>query len=176
LPPRLLHHHVVVHELTSDEVCVVWADLLEKPFEVVHRWHCLTPAVACSGQGVPHVRAARLTIVAVGRGHDPLKALLAPLFATFDTLLGAMGGDVERHLPITARGHLLASLGKAEHDRLIAGEALGGDAAWLLERVPQEVTMSILLGALHAALRQQARATLVSLAASLRLAVLALPP
>jgi hypothetical protein len=92
-----------------------------------------------------------------------LKALLAPLFAAFDALLGAVGSDVRWHHPTTARGHLSTSLGRVEHDCLIAGGALGGDVALLLKHVPEEVSMFALSWALRAVLRQCARATLVSL-------------
>jgi hypothetical protein len=64
-----------------------------------------------SGQDVSHVGAACLPIVVVimvGRG--PLKELLAPLFGTFDALLGAVGGDVERCLLVTAWGRIPTSL------------------------------------------------------------------
>jgi hypothetical protein len=39
--------------------------------------------IACSDQGAPHAGATILTIVAVGRGRGPLKALFAPLFVAF---------------------------------------------------------------------------------------------
>jgi hypothetical protein len=77
-----------------DGVRVVWAGLLEKPFEVVRRWPRLTLIVACGGQGAPHTGAAHLIIVVVDRGCGPMKVLLAPLFAAFATLLGAVGGNV----------------------------------------------------------------------------------
>jgi hypothetical protein len=86
--------------------------------------------------------------------------------------LGALGGDVEWCLPVTARGCLPASLGRAENVCIIDGGALGGDALWLLERVPKEVATSILSRALRVVLGQHARATLVSLG----LTALALPP
>jgi hypothetical protein len=114
--------------------------------------------------------------VVVSHGHGPLKALLAPLFVTFDALLGAMGGDVRWHLPITAWGRLPATLGRVKHDRLVAGGALGGDTVWLLYRVPEEDAMSALSQALHVALRQCTHASLVSLVASLGLTALTLPP
>jgi hypothetical protein len=65
------------------------------------------------------------------RGCGPLTALLAPLFAAFDALLGAVGGDVGRCLHVTTWGHLTA------------GGVLSGDAARLLRRVPEEVAMSV---------------------------------
>jgi hypothetical protein len=74
-----------------------------------------------------------------------MKVLLVPLFATFDALLGAMGGDVGQCLPNT-------SLGRAKHDYLIVGGALGGEAAWLLECVPEEDPTSALPWALYDAL------------------------
>jgi hypothetical protein len=91
-----------------------------------------------------------ITVISCGQG--PLKALLVPLFAAFDALLGIVGGDVRQYLPVAAQGHLPASLGRVKHDHLIAGGALGSDAAWLLERVPEEVTLSALSQALVALL------------------------
>jgi hypothetical protein len=132
--------------------------------------------IACGGWGVPHAETARPTIVAIGRGRGPLKALLANLFVPFDALLGAVGGDVRWCLPVAARGCLPASLGRAKHGLLIAGGVLGGDATRLLERVPEEVAMSTLSRALHVALGQRAHATLVSLAACLGLDAPFLPP
>jgi predicted flavoprotein YhiN len=83
-------------------VCVVWASLHEKPSEVVCRQPSLTLVVACGGRGVPQVGATHFAIIAVNCGCGPLKAVLVPLFAAFDALLGAMGGDVRRCLPIAA--------------------------------------------------------------------------
>jgi hypothetical protein len=65
----------------TDRVCVIWAGLLEKPFEVVHRRPRLMLIVACGGWGAPHTGATRLAILAIDRGHGPLKALFVPLFA-----------------------------------------------------------------------------------------------
>jgi hypothetical protein len=99
-----------------------------------------------------------------------------PHFATFNALLGAVGGDVRQHLPIASWGRLLASLGRAKHDRLLASGALDDDAVWLLERVPKEVAMSALPRALRTVLGQSTLATLVSLAARLGLAAPILLP
>jgi hypothetical protein len=44
------------------------------------------------------------------------------------------------------------------HVRLIANGALGGDATWCLECVPEEVTMLALVRALRAVLELRARA------------------
>jgi hypothetical protein len=65
--------------------------------------------------------------------------------------------------PCCCFGLPLASLGRAKQDCLIAGGGLGGDVAWLLERVPEEVATSTPSRALHAALRQRALATLASM-------------
>jgi hypothetical protein len=49
------------------------------------------------GRYTSHTRAAHLLvidIIAVSHSCGPLKALLAPLFATFDALLGAVGDDI----------------------------------------------------------------------------------
>jgi hypothetical protein len=43
--------------------------------------------------------------------------------------------------PCTARGCLPTSLGRAKHDHLITGGALGGDVVRLLECFPEEVAM-----------------------------------
>jgi hypothetical protein len=72
--------------------------------------------------------------------------MLAPLFATFDALLGAIGGDVRRCLHVAAWGRLPASLGKAKRHHIVAGGALGGDVTWFLERVPKEVATSVIPG------------------------------
>jgi hypothetical protein len=71
---------------------VVLVGFLEKPPEVVRWWPHLTLVAAYSGQAAPHVGAAWLTIIAIGRG--PLKPLLALVLDAFGALLGAMGGDV----------------------------------------------------------------------------------
>jgi hypothetical protein len=104
----------------------------------------LTLVIACGGRVEPHTGAARLIIVAASCGHGSLKVLLAPLFATFDALLRAVGGNVGRCLPVAAWDHLLGSLGRVKHDHLVAGGMLGGDVARLHERVPKEVVMSAL--------------------------------
>jgi hypothetical protein len=63
------------------------------------------------------------------------------------------------------------------HVLLIANGALGGDATWCLECVPEEVTMLALVRALRAVLELRARAPpLASLATGLWLDTLALPP
>jgi hypothetical protein len=102
-----------------------------------------------------------------GHGHSPLKALLAPVVAAFDALLGKMGGDVGRCLLVAARGCLPAFLCGVKHDCLIAGVVLRDDRAWVLECASKEVTMSALPRCLHAMFRQCACATLASLAVNL---------
>jgi hypothetical protein len=80
-----------------DGVCVVWVGLLEKPLDVVRRWPHRKLATVHGGRDTPRVRASRLLAVAIvvaGHAHSPLKAMFAPLIATFDTLLGAVSGDV----------------------------------------------------------------------------------
>jgi hypothetical protein len=69
-----------------------------------------------------------MAIVAAGHGHSLLKALLAPLIAAFDALLGAVCGDVGQCLLVAAQCCLTASLCRAKHDYLVAGGLLGGDA------------------------------------------------
>jgi hypothetical protein len=98
------------------------------------------------------------------------------LFAAFDTLLGAVGSDVGQCVLVAAQGHLPASLGKAMHDCHVARGMLGGDAAWLLEHVPKEVVVSALSRSLCTVLGRRACAALASLAASLGLTMLNLPP
>jgi heme A synthase len=58
---------------------------------VVCRWPHRMLVIARNCRATSHTRAARFPIMAAvtaGRGHSPLKALLAPLVATFDALLG----------------------------------------------------------------------------------------
>jgi hypothetical protein len=111
------------------------------------------------GREASHFGTARFPVAAIivagpitaGRGHGPWRALPAPVVVAFDALFGTMSGDVGRCLPVTAQGHLPAQLYGAEHDRLVAGGVLGGDAVRLLERAFEEVTLSALPWALLAA-------------------------
>jgi hypothetical protein len=97
-----------------DRVRVVWAWLLEKPLEVVCRWPHWTLATAHVGQDACHTEAARLPVgVIIADGRGPLKALLASLAAVFDTLLGAVNGDVRWHLLVTPQECFRASLCRA---------------------------------------------------------------
>jgi hypothetical protein len=98
-----------------------------------------------------------------------LKALLAPLLVAFGALLSAVGDDVRWCLPVTARGDLLAYLGRAKHDCLIASGALGDDVTRLLKRVPEEVAMFTLLWARCAALGRRSCTIMASSAVSLGL-------
>jgi hypothetical protein len=116
-----------------------------------------------------------MAVITAGHGHNALKVLLAPLVATFNSLLGAVGSNVGRCLLVTAQGHLPAFLGRAKHDCLIASGALSGDATRLLEHGPKEVSMSALPRALRAALGQRTHATLASLAVNLGFVALTLP-
>jgi hypothetical protein len=112
-----------VLELVPDEVCVVWSSFLKEPLEVVFRRPRLMLVAACSGRSASHAGAARLPIVAiimVGCGRGPLDALLAPLFATLDALLGTVGGDVGWLLLVAARGRLPTSLCRVKHAHLVA--------------------------------------------------------
>jgi hypothetical protein len=93
---------------------VVWAGFLEEPPEVVHRWPRLMLVAVHGGRDAPHTGATHLfvTVVAmVGRGHGPLRVMLAPLFVALDALLSDADGDVGRCLIANASGHLPASLG-----------------------------------------------------------------
>jgi hypothetical protein len=76
-----------------------------------------------------------------------------PQFATHDTLLGAMYGDIVWHLLAAARCHLPTSLGLAKHYCLIASVMLGGNATRLLECLAEKVTMIALERALCVTLR-----------------------
>jgi hypothetical protein len=60
-----------------------------------------------SDQDLPHVGAAHLLVKVVamaGHGHGPYRALLAPLVAAFDVVLGAVSGSVGWCLLVAARG------------------------------------------------------------------------
>jgi hypothetical protein len=85
---------------------------------------------AHGGRDVSHTGATRFPIAAVVMaGHGPLRALLVPLVAAPDALLGTMSGDIGRCLLVATRGRLPACLCRAEHNRLVAGGAMGGEAA-----------------------------------------------
>jgi hypothetical protein len=134
---------------------------------------CWTLVAARGGRDASHAGAARpsaMAVITASRGRSPLKALLAPLVAAFDTLLGTVHGDVGRCLPVAARCRLPASLCRAKRDYLIVGGALGGDAVWLLKHVPEEVAMFALPQALCMVLRQSAYAALAISAVNLGLA------
>jgi hypothetical protein len=106
------------------------------------------------GQDASHVRATRLSTVAVvmaGLGHSPLKAMFAPLVPAFDALLGTVSGDIGWRLLVTPWCLLPASLCRAKHGHLIAGGVLGSGVVQLLKRAPEEVIMFTLPWALRAA-------------------------
>jgi hypothetical protein len=125
---------------------------LEKPLEVVRQWPHRTLVTSHGGQDMSHAGAAC----------PPAVAIIAPLVAAFDDLLGALCGDVGWCLLIAAPCCLPACLRRVKHVHLIVGGALGGDPARLLKCVPEEVAMSALPRALCTALEQRARAALVS--------------
>jgi hypothetical protein len=54
-----------------------------------------------------------------------------------------------------------------KHDFLVSSGVLGGNAAWILKRAPEEVAMSTLLRALRVVLGQRGHITLARLAANL---------
>jgi hypothetical protein len=83
-------------------------------------------------------------------GHGPQRALLAPLVAALDALLGVVSADVGRCLLAAAWGRFPVRLCGAVHGRLVAGGVLGGDAEQLLERASKEVTLFTLPRALLA--------------------------
>jgi hypothetical protein len=160
----------------TDGVCVVWAGFLEKPLEVVHRRPDPMLLAVCGAQDAPHARAACFVVSAANCGRGPWKALLVPLFSAFGAILDDVGGDIGWCLPVASQGHLPTSLGRAKHDRLIIGGALGGDAVQLPEHVPEEVAKYGLSRALCVVLRPHARTALASLAASLGLTAPTLLP
>jgi hypothetical protein len=150
----------------------------KKPLKVVYRRPRRTLVIVCGGQDVHCTGAAHLPVVAIitaGHGHSPLKVLFMPLVAAFDALLGAVSGYIGRCFLDAARCQLPASSCRAKHGHLTAAGALGGDAAWLLKRAPEEVIMSALPRALHVAFEQRAHATLASLAVNLWFATPSLP-
>jgi hypothetical protein len=157
---------------------VVWAGLLKKPLEAVRRsprWALLT---ASGSRDASHTGATRLpvlSVIVVGCGSGPLRALLEPLIAAFDSLLGVVSGDIRRHLLVMAQGHLPASLCWVKHDCLVASGALGGNAAPHLKHAPKEVPMFALPKALHTVFGQRARASLVSFMENLRF-IMSSPP
>jgi hypothetical protein len=116
-------HHIAVLELVFHGVCMVWV-------------------------GLPLI-----PVVMVGHGRGPLKALHVPLLASLDALLSAVDGEVRRCLLAAARGCLLASLGRMKFNRLIVGGVLGGDVAWLLGGVPENVVVFALAWVLCMMLR-----------------------
>jgi hypothetical protein len=69
---------------------MVWAGLLKKPLDVVHRRPHQMLVAAHGGRDAPHVGAARhptTAVITVGHGHSLLKALFVPLVAPIDVLL-----------------------------------------------------------------------------------------
>jgi hypothetical protein len=100
-----------------DGVRVVRAGLLEKLLEVVCRRTRRMLIIVRNSQAASHAGATRFPIVVIitaGRGRSPFKTLLAPLVVAFDTLLGAVGSGVRRHLLVTARvASLLPSVGRS---------------------------------------------------------------
>jgi hypothetical protein len=94
--------------------------------------------------------------------------LLAPPFATLDTLLSAVDDDIGWRLIITAQDRLPASLGWAKHDHFVASGVQGGDTMRLPECVPKKVAMLTLERAPYTVLGQYACALLVSLTAGPR--------
>jgi hypothetical protein len=102
---------------------------------------------------VARVRAAYLPVVAIvvlGHSCGPLRVLLSPLLAA---LLGVVDGNVGRCLLAAAWGHLPASLGRTMFSHHIAGGILGGDAAWILDDVPESIVVFSLAWIPHMAFR-----------------------
>jgi hypothetical protein len=110
--------------------------------EVVGRRLCLMLVTVDGSRDAPHVGAAHLlvvTVVIVGR--SPLRTLLAPPLAAVDALPRTLDGDVRRYLPAVAWGHLPTSWKKTESGCLTTGGILGGDAAYLLGGLLENVTV-----------------------------------
>jgi hypothetical protein len=157
---------------------MVWAGLLEKPLEVIQRRPRRTLVTVHGGRDAPRAGATRLPVVAVimaGRGHSPLKALFAPLVATFDGLLGPVSANIGQCLLVTAWCRHPTSLSMVKHGHLVASGALGGDVVQLLKRAPKEVIMFVVSWALCVLFGQCARATLVCLAVNLWFTMPSLP-
>jgi hypothetical protein len=90
-------HHPAVLEPVLDGVCVVWAGLLNKPLEVVHRWPRQEFVAVRDSRDLSHAGATSLSAAVVamaGHGRGPLRALLAPLVAAFDAVLSTVSGDI----------------------------------------------------------------------------------
>jgi hypothetical protein len=69
-------HHDAIPELVLDEVCVVWASLLEEPLKVVGGRLCLVLATTFHSHDAHRTRAACLFAIAsviVGHGYARLK-------------------------------------------------------------------------------------------------------
>jgi hypothetical protein len=94
-----------------------------------------------------------------------------PLFAALDTLMGVANSNVGWHLLAAAWGHLPAFLGWMKHSCLVASGVPDGNAAWLLECVPEKVAMLILEQVPHMVLGLHTNTPLASLLASLGLDV-----
>jgi hypothetical protein len=121
-------HHVIVFELVPDVVCVFWAGLLEKSLEVVGRRPRLMLVVVHDSHDRPLAGATHLpvvVIIVVGRGHSPLKTLLAP---PLGALASALDGNIGQCLSVVAWSHLHASMRKTKFGRLATGGILGRDA------------------------------------------------
>jgi hypothetical protein len=128
-------HHATVLELVLDAVGVVWKGLLKNPLEVICR--CPQPASVAmrDGQDLSHTRTTCLPAVVIdmaGHGHSPYRALLTPLVAAIDAILGAISNNVRRCLLVPAQGRFPAPLCRAVHDHLVVGGVLSGDVARLL--------------------------------------------
>jgi hypothetical protein len=143
---------------------------------VVHGQPRLMLVAACGSQDVPHARATCLHVVMVSHGRGCLKVLLVPLFAAIDALPAAVDSDIAWCSLTAALGHLPASLGQTDHDCLLAGGMLGGDAVRCLKCVLAKVAMLALERDPCAALGLRADAPLVSLAVGLWLDAPTLPP
>jgi hypothetical protein len=111
-------------------------------------FRCTRQSRCVSRQNRPPLVVAIMT---AGRGRGALKALLTPFVAAFDSLLGAVSGDIGRCLLVAARCDLLTSMCRVKNDHLIAGSALGGDVARLLKCALEKIIMFALPQALRAA-------------------------
>jgi hypothetical protein len=100
---------------------MIQARFLDELLEEVCGRSCLVLVVAHSLHGVFRTGAAYLLIDAtIIISCGLLVALFMPLLASLNALLGALDGDVGRHLLAAARGRL-------KLDRLSAGSVRGGN-------------------------------------------------
>jgi hypothetical protein len=115
---------------------------------VVRGQSCLVLAVARNLRGVFRAGAACLLVdVTIVIGCGLLMALLAPLLAGINTLLGALDGDAGRRFPAATRGQLMLGAGGMRGGDIVLsfGGASGGIGRHA-ERSRSNSAMSMALG------------------------------